>query len=78
MRMLSHRQITRKGGLSTLARHGIDHFKKIGKKGSETVLEKYGPDYYRKLSQAGVRARIKKYNEMHKIPLDNATKSMVK
>lgn len=69
MKKLSHKQITSKGGNTTLARHGIEHFKKIGKKGSETVLQKYGPDYYKKLSQAGMKARIAKYNEKQKMLL---------
>lgn len=76
MKQLSHKQISRKGGLATKAKLGVDHYKKMGKKGSETVLQKYGKDYYHKLSQAGMKARIKKYQEKQK-SLDKTSGSMV-
>jgi general stress protein YciG len=67
MKKLSHKEISRKGGLKTAETHGPEFYKAIGKKGSDTVLAKYGPDYYKKLTQASIRARVKKYMKKHKV-----------
>lgn len=80
MKKLSHKQISRLGGLATKAKLGKDHYKAMGKKGSQTVLEKYGKDYYKKLSQAGMRARVAKYlarEKAEKNTLDKTSGSMV-
>ena len=61
---LSHRDISKKGGLSTLANHGKGFYSSIGKKGAENRLKKYGKGYYKKLALAGVEGkRIKKENK---------------
>jgi len=60
---LSHKEFSRRGGLSTKNKLGKKHYQEIGTKGAETVRRKYGPDYYKKLSEAGVAARIKKRME---------------
>ncbi len=43
-----------KGGETTKARHGVDHYKKIGKagasKGGRATLERHGSDYFRQLA----------------------------
>jgi len=73
MKKLSHKQISRKGGLKTAETHGPEFYKAIGKKGSDTVLAKYGPDYYKKLTQASMKARVARYmakNNVEKIVLD--------
>ena len=44
----------KKGGETTKAVHGVDHYKKIGKaggrKGGRATLEKHGTDYFRQLA----------------------------
>lgn len=54
---LNHKEIATRGGKTTLAKYGPDHFSKIGKSGAKSKLRKYGPDYFIRLSKAGIAAR---------------------
>lgn len=44
----------KKGGDTTLARYGLEHYSNLGKSAQKTIKEKYGPDYYR-LIKKGVK-----------------------
>lgn len=57
MNVLSHKQISKKGGLSTLSSHGREHFSALGKKGAQTKLKNYGREYFVRLSKLGVASR---------------------
>jgi uncharacterized protein len=56
-RKLNHEEFSSRGGKTTLAKYGPDHFSDIGKKGAKSKLKKFGVDYYDRLSKAGVAAR---------------------
>jgi len=56
-KVLNHKEIAVRGGKTTLAKYGPDHFSKIGKAGAKAKLKKYGPDYFIRLSKAGIAAR---------------------
>jgi hypothetical protein len=57
---MNHKQISSKGGQTTKARYGVEHFSRLGKLGGAAKLKMYGPDYFRKISAIAVRARQKK------------------
>lgn len=57
---LNHEEFSSRGGKTTLAKYGKDHFRTIGKRGAKTKLKKFGVDYYERLSKAGVAARQRK------------------
>lgn len=63
------KEMTAKGGRSTLKRYGKDHFSKLGKKGWESRRKK-DPDYGKKLSIKGVEARRNKQNSASKSAVD--------
>lgn len=58
--------VSKKGGASTLEKHGKEHFRKIGKKGRATIKKKYGKEFYKNLSRKGVEARLAKKNKEKK------------
>lgn len=58
-----HKDVSKKGGQSTLEKHGKEHFATMGKLGSKKQREMYGDEYYKKLSQAGVEGRKRKRQE---------------
>ena len=59
IKSLTHKEISKRGGLSTMAKHGREYYSAIGKKGGSTNVKRYGVDYFKKLSAAGVAARQK-------------------
>jgi hypothetical protein len=67
---MDHFEISRKGGNTTMARYGREHFARLGKKGAETKIRIYGPDYFKKLSALGLAARRKR-------ALDNTKQAVV-
>lgn len=62
----SHIEVSRKGGNTTLERHGKEHYKNIGKLSYKKRLEK-DPDFGKKLAMAGVEARRKKAEAKKKL-----------
>lgn len=64
--VLSHKQVSSRGGRSTLKRHGRKHFADNGHKGVATLLKLHGPDYFRELAKKGLAGRLKKYAERQK------------
>ena len=69
-------ELSKKGGDTTLKKHGKTHYATISKAGGAKLKElKTGTDYYKKLSALGVKARkIKK----EKLMLDKPTAKLVK
>ena len=51
---LTSSEIGKKGGDTTLARYGLEHYSNLGKSAQKTIKEKYGPDYYR-LIKKGIK-----------------------
>lgn len=47
--VLSHEEISKKGGDTTKEKYGPEYYRKIGKKGHAKLLEKYGPEYFTKI-----------------------------
>lgn len=64
---LNHEEFSRRGGKTTLAKYGKDHFKDIGKRGAKAKVKKYGPDYFQRISKAGVMARKAKRDSARKL-----------
>lgn len=56
------KEMSSKGGKTTYARHGSDHFAKLGKKGRASLIKK-DPDFYKRLSKKGIEARKRKREE---------------
>lgn len=52
-------EMVKKGGESTKAKYGRDHYSKMGKKTVEN-RRKQDPDYFKRLAQFGLEARRKK------------------
>lgn len=52
-------ELSRKGGRTTLKKHGSAHFREIGAKGRESLIKK-DPEFFKKLSKQGILARKKK------------------
>lgn len=54
---MSRSEAGRKGGKTTKARYGDEHFGRIGKiggkKGGETTRERYGSEFYQKIGKLG-------------------------
>lgn len=66
MRRPSHKQISARGGNTTLKRYGKKFYSKNGKKGAKTKLRKYGKAYYVRISKLGVEARKRNKIEREK------------
>lgn len=54
------KEFSSKGGLTTVLRHGKEHFSEAGKKGVEGKRKKYGDEYYQNLAKKGLEARLEK------------------
>jgi uncharacterized protein len=56
-RKMSRAEAGRKGGKTTKARYGGDHFGRIGRiggrKGGETTKRRYGSEFYQKIGKVG-------------------------
>lgn len=54
---MSRAEAGRKGGKTTKARYGDEHFGRIGriggKKGGETTKQRYGSEFYQKIGRIG-------------------------
>ena len=54
---MSRAEAGRKGGQTTKARYGEEHFGRIGriggKKGGETTKQRYGTEFYQKIGRIG-------------------------
>ena len=55
------RQGGRKGGLSTLARHGKEHLSRAGRKGGEKILAYYGAEHMAEIGSRGGHALVEKF-----------------
>lgn len=57
IRKMSRAEAGRKGGLSTKARYGDEHFSSIGrmggKKGGESTKKRYGIEFYQEIGRKG-------------------------
>mmetsp|Transcript_633 Transcript_633/g.1408 ORF Transcript_633/g.1408 Transcript_633/m.1408 type:complete len:1292 (-) Transcript_633:48-3923(-) len=53
----------RKGGRTTLERHGVEHYEKIGRKGGRTILERHGVEHFANIGRKGGNAGELGYNE---------------
>lgn len=62
---LNHEEFSSRGGKTTLAKYGADHFSDIGKRGAKSKLKKFGVDYFSRLSKAGVAARKAKAEKLN-------------
>lgn len=49
--------IGKKGGDSTIARHGPEHMRNVGKRGGEVVKARHDPEYYSRIGKIGGRVR---------------------
>ncbi len=46
-------EIGRKGGASTRARYGTEHYVEIGRRGGQTTAARYGPAFYGRIGRKG-------------------------
>jgi hypothetical protein len=53
---LTKAEAGRKGGQTTMKRHGRKHFQAAGKKGAQATLETHGAEHMRRIGQAGFTA----------------------
>ena len=66
--VLTHKQVSSRGGKSTFKRHGRKLFSENGHKGAATLLKRHGPEYFRELAKKGLAGRMKRYAEQKKKP----------
>jgi len=57
---LTHKEVSSRGGRTTLERRGRDYFQELSRKAVESLKNKVDPDYYKRLSKMGVEARKRK------------------
>lgn len=70
VKKIDHIAFSRKGGLSTKARHGSEHYRNIQKKGVLTILSRYGSDYYKNMAIKRMEKRREKLQESKKKSID--------
>ena len=63
-------EFSRKGGNTTKAKYGHDHYSRIRKKGNETIKKRYGPEYFAKIARIGIEKRRRRKEEEQKPLID--------
>ena len=61
---LSVKDAGRLGGLTTLARHGLDHYREAGRKGQAKLAARFGKAQRRRWGSMGGRPRKRRLNHM--------------
>jgi hypothetical protein len=60
-------EFSRKGGNTTMERHGSEHYTAIAKKAHKSITKKYGKDHWKKIRAIGVEKQRKAKEEAKRI-----------
>lgn len=69
-------EFSRKGGNTTKAKYGSEHYKKIQQKGSVTTKEKYGRDHYVKMGRRAQEVKKQREAQAKKTPMDRVAEAL--
>lgn len=64
------KDFSRKGGLTTKARYGSEHYKRIRLIGNETIKRKYGREFFVRMGKLSAEKRKREKEEALKTPID--------
>lgn len=54
----AHREASRRGGLTTAARYGTEHYARAGAVGGRATLAKYGPEFLSRIAREAATGRV--------------------